>query len=943
MTARARSPIIAPLTSAEARWVRWSARLYRVLLMAYPRRFRRRYGVDMRALFADKCRDDILRRGRGRQPVFWLRTLRDIGANAAGEWRALLRARWNPEPELHPLASRRHRSMGDHLRAFPREIRFASRSLLRTPGFAVLAALTLGVGIGASATIFSLVNGVLLQPLPYPDASRLVALKHRAPGLGMEEAGQSDGTFFYYRNTAGSFDAMGLYVENVVNLTGEGEPERVPVALGTGGIFTTLGAIPLHGRLLTDADALDDAARVVVISHGLWQQRFGADPAAVGGTIELNSVAFEIVGVLPESFEFPRRETQVWYALDMFESAAGFAGLDYPTIARLAPGISPQEAEAELRTLIPGLAETYDDATLEVIAQARLEPLVRPLKDEIVGDVGDTLWFLLVATGLVMLIACANVANLFLVRAEYRQKEVAVRRALGASGFDLARFYLAESALLATVGVVVGLVLAYLGVAAVVAFGPGDIPRLHEVGVDGNVLAFAIGLAGFTGLLLSSVPLFRGAGTSLTAALKEASRTGFSPARQRAGRALVVAQMATALTLLVASALMVQSFWKLAHVDPGFDAEDLLTFEFALPRGPYPEFEDSALFSREILRRISALPGVVAAGAVNNLPLTEFAVTDGLSTLITGDNTSNPDARVPGIRYYSVTPGFFEAMRIPLIEGRLPVIGERVTADNPILISAALAQRLFGSETALGKKLRRQPMAGEPSYLEERGQVVEWNTVVGVVGSVRYDSMTSRPAEIAYLPVLDRAVDPLVSPTHMSVAIRTSVPPINLVGAVRQAVWDVDAYMPIANIRTMEQIVAASTARTSFTMLLLLAAGAMALFLGTVGIYGVISYTVSRRTHEIGVRIALGANARDVRRMVVFQGTIVAVTGIVVGIAAALGLTRLLESLLFEVSASDPATYAATAVALTGVAMLASYLPARRAAQLTPLEALRSE
>ncbi len=634
----------------------------------------------------------------------------------------------------------------------------------------------------------------------------------------------------------------------------------------------------------------------------------------------------QVVGILPPGSDFPRPETQVWYATELDPAATRLGDLYLSGIARLKPGVSPEEAEADLDRLIPSLADRYADAA-SMLRDAQFRAVVRPLKEAVVGSVGGALWVLLAGIGFVLLIACANIVNLLLARAEYRHREVAVRTALGASRGDMVRYFVSESLVLAALGGVLGLVIADAAVRVLVAFGPEDLPRLHEIRIDGGVLAFTAGLSILAALLFGAVAILR-RGPDLAFVLKAGSATT-SPERQRARRLLVASQVALTLTLLVGSALMVRSFWNLRNVDLGFDSEGVLTLELALPHRPYPTYNAAAGFYHRLLERVRALPGVEAAGAVSGLPLVPLPSFYDEPLAAEGNGVAAVATR------NLVTPEYFEAMRIPLLAGHAFETGDRGGGGNPVVVTAALARRLFPGGSAVGKRVRRAAGTEEP-----------WYTVVGVVGSVPRETVGGDTAEVLYFPVWDQApgTDYIQNtPTHMSVAIRTSLPPASLGPAVRRIVRDLDPDLPIANVRTMERIVADSVARTSFTMALLLIAAAVALFLGAVGIYGVISYAVSRRTREIGVRIALGAQPTDVSQLVLRQGTGVVLMGLGVGVLAALALTRFLRGLLFEVSPTDPIAFLAMSVLLLFVALLASYLPARRAARVDPMVALRAE
>src|SRR5688572_12076231 len=808
------------------------------------------------------------------------------------------------------------------------DLRHAVRALARSPGFTLAAALTLAIGIGATTTVFSLVNAILLEPLPYRYADRLVAVGHTAPGLDLATTGMSEGTYLHYRQHGRALEDIATYYENVANLSGDGDAERVPVAMVSHTFFSVLGARTAFGRLPTPADADGSGEVVVLISYDLWQRRYGSDPSIIGTTIEANRVPRRVIGVLEPGFDFPRREIGIWYPSDPDAAEARASDLYQHGVARLRPGVNADAAERDLNRLIPSLPEAFPDMTPQLLADSRLRAVVTPLREAVVGEARAALWLLFGGMAFLLLIACANVANLCLVRGEYRQKEIAVRTALGAGRGRLARLFVTESLILVALGAVAGVFVADAGVQALIAYGPANLPRLHEAAIDARVLGFVATLSLLIALLFAFAPLFRYAHTDITRALKE---SGFGitagVSRERARRLLITGQVALALTLLVGSALLAQSFWRLRHADPGFAAGSVLTAEIALPRSGYETYDKARQWWDALLERVRALPGVEAAGTVAGLPLVPQPAYYDLAFDVDGRDDESRQA----ITMYHVSTDYFETMRIPLVEG----VGVDVaahTVERPVLLSAAAARRLFPGESAVGKRLRRGVSASRP-----------WATVAGVVADVPKQHIGGAAAEIVYVPLLESAVDPGVAPGHASLVIRTSVPPATLAPAVRQIVRELDPHLPVANVRTLERIVADSMARTSFTMLLLIIAAAAALFLGAIGLYGVISYLVSRRTHELGIRIVLGARTADVRNMVVREGARFALGGIALGVVAALALTRLLRGLLYQVSPTDPPTFAAMTVILFGVTIVASWLPARRAAAIEPLRALRVE
>jgi len=837
------------------------------------------------------------------------------------------------------LASRRRAERWD---AVARDTRYALRRLVRQPGFSVPAALTLALGAGAAAAIYALVHAVLLSPLPYPHADRLVAVRNVAPGLGLADGGLSDGTYLHYRRYNRVFESMGAYFDRVLSITDRGSPERVQAALVTPSVFAVLGARPASGRLCADGDEGADVIKVV-IGHELWARRYGGDPGAVGRAIELNRVPRQIVGVMPPDFHFPRQDTQLWFCMPVDSTRADVRDLHQSGIARLRPGVSPERARSDLERLIPGLAGAYRDATPELLRQAQLHAVVVPLRDDLLRDVRPALVLLLGASALVLLITWANAASLFLVRAERLRLEVAVARALGAATRDVARRFLCESLLLAAAGGAAGLALAWLGVETRFGFAPGQIPRLHEVRLGPAVVGFTAALSVVAGLLLGAVSLARagsGNGAGLASALRSAvGRATGSRRWRRTHRALVAAQLTLALALLVASAAMVQSVRRMQRAPLGFDPAGVVTFELALPTRQYLSYHSGAAFFGEVVRRLRDVPGVRSAEAALDVPLTPAPFVSEPVLAATGAAGAAPPRTPPVATGNLVTPDYFRAMRIPLRRGRTFRSGDLVGDARAVVVSASLARALFGTEDAVGLRLR----------LAKREREVP-RTVVGVVGDVPGETIAGGPARALYFPLLDDlAATPDADapvpyyPREMVVVVRTSLPAGEVAGAARRIVDALDPRVPVARVRTLEAVVAAATARARLTALLLLVAGGAALLLGTVGVYGVVSYAVSQRTPEFGVRLALGATPGDVGLLVVRQGAAVAAAGVAAGLVVAASVMRVLRGLLFQVSPTDPATFAAMATLLFVVALVASYIPARRAAGIDPARALRAE
>jgi len=832
-------------------------------------------------------------------------------------------------------------------------VRHTVRRLLRTPAFAVTTLATLALGIGASVMVFSVVEGVLLRPLPYNRSAQLVDLSHELSLTGVSRVDQSDATYLHYRHTNRVFSEIGAYRVTTADVgTGpgfgrDGPSEHVAAARMTASIFRTLRVQPLRGRAFGDNEDDPSAPRVAVIGQRLWERTFGGAPSVIGRRIEIDGVPHEIVGIMPARFDFPNTRVEVWLPIGIDPLRTKSAAFDYRAVARLRPGVSLASATADLQRVLPTAPEEFPGRlTSQAITLMKMRAVVRPLRDVVVGDIGRVLWVIVGAVGFVLLIACANVANLFLVRIDGRQRELAVRRALGASRATLAVELMSEGVLLTALGGVVGVSLAALGIATLRALDASiNIPRLAEVGIDGTVAAIAAGVTALSAILISSVPLVRSSTLSQHAALTETSVAVTAGRRRHEIRnALVVIQVAIALVLLSGAGLMARSFARLRSVQLGLDAAHAFTFRVAPLATKYPKSGDAARFLVRTLDDITGLPGVQSAGVVTKLPLDDEARQD--TALFVEDPPTKPGT-IPNIHQSSfASPGYFRALGIPLVEGHTfdPPDPDRPRRD--VIVSRALAERYWPGGHGVGKRVRMTPVG-------------DWYTIIGVAGNVRGTTIEQPPDEMIYLPIV---VSPAVTggmggmggsaagsdtarwtPRDVAVVVRATGAPALVATQVEDAVRREDRSIPIYAARPMRDVVSRAEARTSFTLLLLGVASSIALALGAVGIYGVIAYVVSLRTREIAVRLALGARASEVRRMVVGQALLVTLVGIVAGVVGALAMTRVLGSLLFGVSPTDLATLFASATALLAVAWVASWIPARRAAAVDPALALRSE
>jgi predicted permease len=823
--------------------------------------------------------------------------------------------------------------------SFAQDFRYTLRKLLRAPMFTTIAVLTLAVGIGSTTAIFSVVNGVLLRPLPFEDPESLVGVWHTAPGLGFEEVNQSPALHFTYAAESRTFEAVGMWDNSSASVTGIAEPERVETMLVTHQTIPLLGGTPVLGRVFTPEEDSPAGARTAVLGHAYWQDRFGGDPDVLGRTLEVDGIAREIIGVMPQDFRFLRYEPALYLPMRFDEAQVTMGNFSYQGIARLAAGATVEQANADVARMIPTAAERYPGGlTLGMMQEARFGPLVRPLKEDVVGDVGSVLWVLLGTVGIVLLVACANVANLFIVRTEGRQREIAVRTAMGAGRGKITGQLLFESLMLGVAGGLAGIVLAILGLRVLVALGPESLPRLNEIGMDPLVIAFAGGISLLAGALFGALPAIQYGRPNLTASLKEGGRGG-SAGRERhlARNALVVAQMAMALVLLAGSGLMVRSFQALRAVDPGFDdAESLLTFRVAIPSSRTEDPEERALLQQEILRRVSEVPGIGSASLSSSVTMDGW---DSNDPVMVEGFPLEADQLPPIRRLKYVAGSYHGTMGNTLLAGR-----EIEQADVDGRASVAVVTRNFASDywdtpaEAIGKRIA--------IFGGSMGNGA-WTEIVGVVEAEHDDGTSRDPVAIVYWPMVvadGRWGEEIYVPESVAYVARIQAgDPRDLLPQVREAVWSVDPSLPLARVATLDEFVDESMGRTSFTLVMLAIAAGVALFLGAVGVYGVISYVVAQRTREIGVRMALGAEQADVRRLVLRQGASLAGIGVVVGLAAASGVTRLMASLLFGVQAIDLPTFAAVALGLAAIALFASWLPARRAAAVEPVVALRFE
>ena len=795
------------------------------------------------------------------------------------------------------------------------DLRYAIRMLLKNPGFAVVAVIALALGIGANTAIFSVVNTVLLRSLPYDDPDRLMIVReNKLPQF--PEFSISPGNFLDWQKQSESFEKLAAINWAAYNLTaGDAEPERLWGVRVSAGLFEMLGANPVQGRTFLDEEDRPGRENVVILSGGLWKRRFGSDPDIIGQSITLSATSYTVIGIMPSTFQFPDRDAELWTPIAFTAGQAEQHGSHYlSVIGRLKRDVTVQQADVELKTIAGRLAEQYPGSN------AGWSTNVFPMQEYEVRDIESGLIFLLGAVALVLLIACANVANLLLARSTARQKEMAIRSALGANRWRVIRQLLTESILLSLLGGIVGLLLAFWGKESLLALAPEDLPRIKDVTLDAWVLGFTLVVTLMTGVIFGLAPALQSSSPNLNETLKEAGR-GTTSGRHRLRNGLVVVEVALALMLLICSGLMIRSFIRLQRVNPGFNPDNALAVNIALPGRKYPNSDNHLAFYTQLLDRISGLPGVVAVGASQSLPIQ--------GDYLLGFNIQGrppvPPEEAKSTNYYAVTPDYFKAMGIPLIRGRLFTDRDKGKSQPVAIINETMASQYFPGEDPIGKAIN---VTQGPEKFRE---------IVGIVGDVKQYGL-ARPSTLqTYEPYSQMPF------SGVSLVVRTEGNPAALSGAIRSEVLAIDKEQPVSRIRTFDQIIYDSVQQQRFLMLLLGVFAAVALILAAVGLYGVMSYAVTQRTHEIGIRMALGASGGNVLRLIVGYGMMLAALGVAIGLAGAFVVTRLMETLLFSISTTDPLTFAGLSLLLTGVALVACVAPARRAIKVDPMLALRHE
>lgn len=823
--------------------------------------------------------------------------------------------------------------------SFFHDIRYGARMLIKQPAFTIVAVLTLALGIGANTAIFSVVNAVLLRPLPFPNPDRLVMINTINLARGITNFGTSTPDFLAWRERNHSFEKIAAFSSMSFNISGRSEPERVTGAQASADVFTVLGVMPSQGRIFTPEEEIFGRHHVVILSDALWKGRFAADPSIVGQSMMLNGEPFTIIGVMPRSFQFPDQRIALWAPLAIADGSENSTRGNYwlGVIGRLKPGVEPAAAQTEMDAIYRQLEQE------ETLISGFGTQVVR-LHEAAVGGVKTALSVLLASVALVLLIACANVANLLIARAAARQREIAVRTALGAGRGRLICQLLTESLLLGLAGGALGFFFALWGVDALVKLGP-NVPRLDEISIDQTVLLFTFTLAVLTSVIFGLVPALQSSKADLNETLKESARGSVGARRRLLGNSLVIAEIALSFVLLIGAGLLINSLLRLQRVNPGFRTDHILTLQISLPETKYPQSrpEPITAFFQQLTDRVKSLPAVEAVSMTSAMPLTN----SGWGKLFTVQDRPAPKSldEVPNVQYRQVSPEYFGTLAIPVLQGR--GFDERDTPrTQPVaVINETAARRFFSDIDPIGKTI----YLGAPEELVPAGilppgfKFLRFQ-IVGVIGDVRHNGLSQALMPEVYTLHAQELAGKFANPSStMSLAVRTKTDPTSLVAAIRREVLELDREQPIDAVATMEELLSTSLSQARFSTLLLAIFASVALVLAAVGIYGVMAYTVAQRTHEIGIRMALGAQSSNVLSLIMRQGLLLAFAGTAIGLVAALGLTRVMTSLLYEVSPNDPVTFATDALILTGVCLVASFVPARRAMKVDPLVALRYE
>jgi predicted permease len=820
------------------------------------------------------------------------------------------------------------------------QLRQVFRRLSRAPLFTGVTLITLGVGVGATALIFSVVEGVLLKPLPYPHSGQLISVAHTAPGIGIKELNMAPSIYFIDREQSTTLQDIGAYDSDSLSVTGVGEPEHVAGLNVTDGTLRILGVAPALGRLFTREDDSPGSPATVLLSYEYWRRRFDAAPSVIGRSITVDGKSRQIIGVLPQGFQFldDQDDPALFLPFQWDRAKTRLGNFSQNALASLKPGVTIEQAKTDMARLLPVAMRSFpppEGFSAKMFESAHIAPDVKPLKQQVIGDVGNVLWVLMGSIVMVLLIACANVANLLLVRVEGRRQELAIRASLGAGRQRVAADLLLESVVLGVLGSLLGLAFAYAGLRVLLAMAPANLPRLREIGIDVPVLLFTLALALVSSLLIGSLPVFKYASGRLNAALREGGRAlSGTRERHRARNALVILQVALALVLLICSGLMIRTFRELMHVPPGFAAPDTIqTFRLYIPETQVPDSERERLIRMEqqMLNKVAAIPGVSAVGFSSSIPMDGNSSSD----ILIAEDRPYKEGQIPPVRRFkNISPGFFATVGTPFIAGR-----DLTWTDTYQKIPVAIISENFAREywhdarNALGKRIRV-------------GNTDDWREIIGVVRDVHDDGVNQPAPTSVYWPIMMDRFEGQKEMLHRGIAIAIRSPQAGsqaFMREVQQAVWSLDAELPLSKVHTLGYYYTKSMARTSFTLVMLAVAGGMALLLGIVGIYGVISYSVLQRTREIGIRVALGAQRRTITAMFIRDGLWLTSIGAACGLLAAFATMGFMSALLFNVSPVDPITYAAITAGVFAAACLASYLPSRRAASVDPVNALRAD
>ncbi len=822
---------------------------------------------------------------------------------------------------------------------FVDEIRQVFRRLLRAPLFTTIILVTLSVGIGANAVVFGVVEGVLLKPLNYPQPRQLIGIWHSAPIIGFSDLNMAPFLYFIDREQNSTFQDVGMYNGDSLSVTGTGQPEHITGLDVTDGTLPILGVKPALGRLFNRNDDAPNGPKTIILSYAYWQKKFGGDRSIIGRTLVTDGTNREIIGVLPRDFTFlDNQDASFFLPMQLDRSKVKLGNFSFRGIARLKPGVTLKQANADIDRLLPIAIRSFpppDGFSAALFEQAKIRANLHTLKQDVVGDVGNVIWVLMGSIVVVLLVACANVANLLLVRVEGRRQELSVRSALGAGRATITRGLLLESLVLGTLGGVIGLGLAFGALRVLVAMAPTGFPRLNEIGIDFPVLLFTAAATLFVSLVIGMLPVLKYSSGNLHTGLREGGRAlSQGRERQRARKALVVVQVALALVLLICSGLMIRTFHALANVSAGFaDPTTLEKFRIYIPETSIPETQKERVVRTEqaITQKLAAIPGVSSVAFASDIPMNGNQSND---VLFAQDRTYREGELPPVRRFIYLSPGYFATMGTPLVAGRDITWAETYEKRPVVIVSENLARETWGSaENALGKHVRV-------------ASIDDWREIIGVAKDVYYDGVSQKPPATVYWPVFRSHFEGQPEDVRRGATfiVRSSrAGSAAFLTQVQQAVWSVDGELPLANPGTVGELYTRSMARTSFTLVMLCVAGGMALLLGIVGIYGVISYAVSQRTREIGIRMALGARRETLTNMFVRQGLVLTAIGVVFGVCAAFATMRFMASILFHVSPMDPLTYALATVIVVAIAWIACYLPSRRAAQVNPVNALRAE